>query len=112
MACRAVRRLEKKLNDVSMQLEDERRHVQEYKDQAEKANQRAKTLRRQLDENEEEIQRLNAKNRKVQRDFDDLQEAHEQVNRENSKLRTSARCVRLTFALVPCILSGLVNCIA
>jgi hypothetical protein len=90
-----VRRLEKKLNDLSMQLEDERRHVADYKEQAERADARAKQLRRQLDENESEIEALKSKQRKHQRDFNDLQEAHDTVNRENQKLRTTARFVLL-----------------
>ena len=62
---RANRKLEKKIKELLMQLEDERRHADQYKEQNEKTNGRMKAMRRQLDEAEEEISREKAHRRKV-----------------------------------------------
>uniref|UniRef100_A0A8B9T3X3 Myosin heavy chain 10 n=1 Tax=Anas platyrhynchos TaxID=8839 RepID=A0A8B9T3X3_ANAPL len=67
-ANKLVRRTEKKLKEVFMQVEDERRHADQYKEQMEKANARMKQLKRQLEEAEEEATRANASRRKLQRD--------------------------------------------
>uniref|UniRef100_A0A8B9T4Z8 Myosin heavy chain 10 n=1 Tax=Anas platyrhynchos TaxID=8839 RepID=A0A8B9T4Z8_ANAPL len=69
-ANKLVRRTEKKLKEVFMQVEDERRHADQYKEQMEKANARMKQLKRQLEEAEEEATRANASRRKLQRELD------------------------------------------
>lgn len=74
-----------------MQLEDERRHADQYKEQVEKANQRVKGLKRQLDEAEEEISREKAQKRKAQRECEDMLEAHESMSREISTLKSKLR---------------------
>uniref|UniRef100_A0A8D2QNT9 Myosin heavy chain 10 n=1 Tax=Zosterops lateralis melanops TaxID=1220523 RepID=A0A8D2QNT9_ZOSLA len=82
-ANKLVRRTEKKLKEVFMQVEDERRHADQYKEQMEKANARMKQLKRQLEEAEEEATRANASRRKLQRELDDATEANEGLSREN-----------------------------
>uniref|UniRef100_A0A8B9LX50 Myosin, heavy chain 10, non-muscle n=1 Tax=Astyanax mexicanus TaxID=7994 RepID=A0A8B9LX50_ASTMX len=81
-ANKIVRRTEKKLKEVFMQVEDERRHADQYKEQMEKANSRMKQLKRQLEEAEEEATRANASRRKLQRELDDATEASEGLSRE------------------------------
>ncbi|KAM9296801.1 myosin-10 [Gastrophryne carolinensis] len=86
-----VRRTEKKLKEVFMQVEDERRHADQYKEQMEKANVRMKQLKRQLEEAEEEATRANASRRKLQRELDDACEANEVLNREVTTLKNRLR---------------------
>ncbi|KAM3921906.1 myosin-10 [Leptodactylus fuscus] len=86
-----VRRTEKKLKEVFMQVEDERRHADQYKEQMEKANVRMKQLKRQLEEAEEEATRANASRRKLQRELDDASEANEGLIREVSTLKNRLR---------------------
>ncbi|XP_053310096.1 myosin-10 isoform X1 [Spea bombifrons] len=86
-----VRRTEKKLKEVFMQVEDERRHADQYKEQMEKANTRMKQLKRQLEEAEEEATRANASRRKLQRELDDASEANEVLVREVSTLKNRLR---------------------
>ncbi|XP_052768982.1 myosin heavy chain, non-muscle-like isoform X3 [Mya arenaria] len=91
---RANRRLEKKLKELLLQAEDERRHADQYKEQVDKMNARVKALKRQVDEAEEEVTRMNAQKRKIQRDLDDQMESNESLSREISqikKYRPSAR---------------------
>ncbi|XP_043931262.1 myosin-9 [Protopterus annectens] len=90
-AAKVVRRTEKKLKEVSMQVEDERRNADQYKDQAEKANTRMKQLKRQLEEAEEETQRANAARRKLQRELEEASETADAMNREVSSLKTKLR---------------------
>uniref|UniRef100_A0A671TI80 Myosin, heavy chain 10, non-muscle n=1 Tax=Sparus aurata TaxID=8175 RepID=A0A671TI80_SPAAU len=86
-ANKIVRRTEKKLKEVMMQVEDERRHADQYKEQMEKANSRMKQLKRQLEEAEEEATRANASRRKLQRELDDATEASEGLTREVNSLK-------------------------
>ncbi|XP_064843381.1 myosin heavy chain, embryonic smooth muscle isoform-like [Oncorhynchus masou masou] len=81
-ANKLVRRTEKKLKEVCLQVEDERRHSDQYKEQMEKANSRMKQLKRQLEEAEEEATRANAYRRKLQRELDDATEGSEGLSRE------------------------------
>ncbi|KAL7825784.1 hypothetical protein SRHO_G00335220 [Serrasalmus rhombeus] len=90
-ANKIVRRTEKKLKEVFMQVEDERRHADQYKEQMEKANSRMKQLKRQLEEAEEEAQRANASRRKLQRELDDATEASEGLSREVNTLKNRLR---------------------
>uniref|UniRef100_A0A8U7P5T5 Myosin heavy chain 10 n=1 Tax=Corvus moneduloides TaxID=1196302 RepID=A0A8U7P5T5_CORMO len=94
-ANKLVRRTEKKLKEVFMQVEDERRHADQYKEQMEKANARMKQLKRQLEEAEEEATRANASRRKLQRELDDATEANEGLSREVSTLKNRLRSVPL-----------------
>ncbi|KAL1005922.1 hypothetical protein UPYG_G00065670 [Umbra pygmaea] len=90
-ANKIVRRTEKKLKEVVIQVEDERRHADQYKEQMEKANSRMKQLKRQLEEAEEEATRANASRRKLQRELDDATEASEGLSREVTTLKNRLR---------------------
>ncbi|XP_016304575.1 myosin-10-like isoform X3 [Sinocyclocheilus anshuiensis] len=90
-ANKIVRRTEKKLKEVFMQVEDERRHADQYKEQMEKANSRMKQLKRQLEEAEEEATRANTSRRKLQRELDDATEASEGLSREVNTLKNRLR---------------------
>ncbi|XP_036426514.1 myosin-9a [Colossoma macropomum] len=88
---KVMRRTEKKLKEVLLQVEDERRNSDQYKDQMEKANTRVKLLKRQLEEAEEEAQRANASRRKLQRELEDATEASSVMNREVTTLKSKLR---------------------
>ncbi|KAM4021870.1 myosin-9 isoform 1-T1 [Anomaloglossus baeobatrachus] len=90
-ASKQVRRTEKKLKDVLMQIDDERRNSEQYKDQAEKNNVRLKQLKRQVEEAEEEAQRANALRRKLQRELEDATETADAMNREVNTLKSKLR---------------------
>ncbi|KAM4720712.1 myosin-9 [Rhinophrynus dorsalis] len=90
-ASKQVRRTEKRLKDVLMQVEDERRNAEQYKDQAEKSNVRMKQLKRQVEEAEEEAQRANAMRRKLQRELEDATETADAMNREVNTLKSKLR---------------------
>ncbi|KAM5148231.1 myosin-9 [Mantella aurantiaca] len=90
-ASKQVRRTEKKLKDVLMQVEDERRNAEQFKDQAEKNNVRMKQLKRQVEEAEEEVQRANAMRRKLQRELEDTTETSDALNREVNALKSKLR---------------------
>jgi len=85
------RKLEKKIKELMMQLEDERRHADQYKEQNEKTGARMKAMRRQLDEAEEEISREKAHRRKAQRELDDYVESNESMSREINNLKNKLR---------------------
>eukprot|EP00075_Anas_platyrhynchos_P016636 XP_027305889.1 myosin-9 isoform X2 [Anas platyrhynchos] len=90
-ASKQVRRAEKKLKDILLQVDDERRNAEQFKDQADKANMRLKQLKRQLEEAEEEAQRANASRRKLQRELEDATETADAMNREVSSLKSKLR---------------------
>ncbi|XP_006890222.1 PREDICTED: myosin-9 [Elephantulus edwardii] len=98
-ASKQVRRAEKKLKDVLLQVEDERRNAEQYKDQADKASIRLKQLKRQLEEAEEEAQRANASRRKLQRELEDATETADAMNREVSSLKNKLRRGDLPFVV-------------
>uniref|UniRef100_A0A8C1XIZ8 Myosin-9 n=1 Tax=Cyprinus carpio TaxID=7962 RepID=A0A8C1XIZ8_CYPCA len=92
-ASKLVRRAEKRLKEVILQVDDERRNTEQYKDQSEKLNSRMKQLKRQLEEAEEEAQRANANRRKLQRELEDATESADAMNREVNSLKSKLRCV-------------------
>ncbi|XP_028671405.1 myosin-9a isoform X1 [Erpetoichthys calabaricus] len=98
-ACKVVRRTEKKLKEVALQVEDERRNSEQHKDQAEKANIRMKQLKRQLEEAEEEAQRANAARRKLQRELEDVSETADAMNREVLGLKNKLRRGDLPYTM-------------
>ncbi|XP_059902178.1 myosin-9-like [Gadus macrocephalus] len=98
-ASRQVRRTEKKLKEVLLQVEDEKRNTDQYKDQADKLNTRMRQLKRQLEEAEEEVTRANANRRKLQRDLDDVSESADSMTREVSTLRGKLRRGDLPYNL-------------
>merc|ERR1739846_285945 len=85
------RKAEKKMKENLLMLEDERRHADQYKEQAEKVNSRIKALKRQLDETEEEVSREKAARRKTQRELEDLIAENEAKDREITNLKNKLR---------------------
>uniref|UniRef100_A0A4W5RIF1 Myosin, heavy chain 10, non-muscle n=1 Tax=Hucho hucho TaxID=62062 RepID=A0A4W5RIF1_9TELE len=110
-ANKIVRRTEKKLKEVVIQVEDERRHADQYKEQMEKANSRMKQLKRQLEEAEEEATRANASRRKLQRELDDATEASEGLTREVNTLKNRLRYITFQTIVYRQIISLITHCI-
>ncbi|MED6235047.1 Myosin-9 [Ataeniobius toweri] len=98
-ATKLVRRTEKKLKEVILQVDDERRSAEQQKDQADKLNSRMKQLKRQLEEAEEEAQRANANRRKLQRELEDATESADAMNREVVSLKSKLRRGDLPFTV-------------
>ncbi|KAM4631040.1 cingulin-like protein 1 [Polymixia lowei] len=82
------RRLERKVKEMMMQVDEEHHSMQDQKDQL---NLRLKALKRQMDEAEEEIDRLEHGKKKLQRDLDEQQEANEQLQSQLKALRSEIR---------------------
>ncbi|XP_061820075.1 cingulin-like protein 1 [Nerophis lumbriciformis] len=82
------RRLERKVKDMVMQVEEEHHTMQDEKNQL---NLRLKALKRQMDEAEEEIDRLEHSKKKLQRDLDEQQETNEQLQSQLKSLRSEMR---------------------
>uniref|UniRef100_A0A8C1NS27 Myosin-9 n=1 Tax=Cyprinus carpio TaxID=7962 RepID=A0A8C1NS27_CYPCA len=95
-ASKLVRRTEKRLKEVILQVDDERRNTEQFKDQL---NSRMKQLKRQLEEAEEEAQRANANRRKLQRELEDATESADAMNREVSSLKSKLRRGDLPFTM-------------
>merc|ERR1739844_895588 len=91
------RKAEKKMKENLLMLEDDRRHADQYKEQAEKVNTRIKALNRQLDETEEEVSREKAQRRKIQRELEDLMQDNEAKDREITNLKNELRRGILLF---------------
>ncbi|XP_025022232.1 cingulin [Python bivittatus] len=70
------RKLERKVKELSIQIDDERQHVNDQKDQL---SLRVKALKRQVDEAEEEIERLEAARKKALRELEEQHETNEQL---------------------------------
>uniref|UniRef100_A0A3Q3LMZ2 Myosin-9 n=1 Tax=Mastacembelus armatus TaxID=205130 RepID=A0A3Q3LMZ2_9TELE len=98
-ATKLVRRTEKKLKEVILQVDDERRNTEQYKDQTDKLNSRMKQLKRQLEEAEEEAQRANANRRKLQRELEEATESADAMNREVNSLKSKLRRGDLPFTI-------------
>ncbi|XP_022529216.2 myosin-10 isoform X3 [Astyanax mexicanus] len=88
MANKLVRKTEKKLKEVVMQVEDERRHADQYREQLDKSMGRLRQLKRQLEEVEEENSRTNAQRRKLQRELEEMGDSMQSMNRELNALRS------------------------
>ncbi|XP_076010942.1 uncharacterized protein myh14 isoform X2 [Genypterus blacodes] len=88
IANKLVRKTEKKLKEVMMQAEDERRHADQYREQLDKSMVRLKQLKRQLEEVEEENSRSNAQRRKLQRELEEMTDSSQSMMREISALRS------------------------
>uniref|UniRef100_A0A665VDR7 Myosin, heavy chain 14, non-muscle n=1 Tax=Echeneis naucrates TaxID=173247 RepID=A0A665VDR7_ECHNA len=91
IANKLVRKTEKKLKEVMMQAEDERRHADQYREQLDKSMVRLKQLKRQLEEVEEENSRSNAQKRKLQRELEELTDSSQTMTREITSLRSQLR---------------------
>ncbi|XP_029417027.1 cingulin isoform X2 [Nannospalax galili] len=70
------RKLERRVKELSIQIDDERQHVNDQKDQL---SLRVKALKRQMDEAEEEIERLDGLRKKAQRELEEQHEVNEQL---------------------------------
>ncbi|KAF5906563.1 cingulin-like protein 1, partial [Clarias magur] len=79
------RRLDRKVKDMLMQMDEEQHSLQDQKDQL---TLRMKALKRQMDEAEEEIDRLEHSKKKLQRDLEEQQEANEQLQNQLKALRS------------------------
>ncbi|XP_028827327.1 myosin-9a [Denticeps clupeoides] len=90
-ATKLVKRTEKRLKETLLQVEDERRNADQFKDQVDKLNIRIRQLKRQLEEAEEEATRANVYRRKLQRELEDATESADVMNREVSSLKTKLR---------------------
>ncbi|XP_062394116.1 LOW QUALITY PROTEIN: myosin-10 [Sardina pilchardus] len=88
MANKLVRKTEKKLKEVMMQAEDERRHADQYREQLDKSMVRLRQLKRQLEEVEEENSRSNAQRRKLQRELEEMSDSSQTMTREITSLRS------------------------
>uniref|UniRef100_A0A8C1XX29 Myosin, heavy chain 14, non-muscle n=1 Tax=Cyprinus carpio TaxID=7962 RepID=A0A8C1XX29_CYPCA len=80
MANKLVRKTEKKLKEVLIQVEDERRHADQYREQLDKSMGRLRQLKRQLEEVEEENSRSNAQRRKLQRELEEMSDSMQIMN--------------------------------
>ncbi|XP_069393687.1 myosin-10 isoform X3 [Paralichthys olivaceus] len=99
IANKLVRKTEKKLKEVMMQAEDERRHADQYREQLDKSMVRLKQLKRQLEEVEEENSRSNAQKRKLQRELEELADSGQTMTREITSLRSQLRRAPLPLAM-------------
>ncbi|XP_015981581.2 cingulin [Rousettus aegyptiacus] len=70
------RKLERRVKELSIQIDDERQHVNDQKDQL---SLKVKALKRQVDEAEEEIERLDGLRKKAQRELEEQHEVNEQL---------------------------------
>ncbi|XP_031708376.1 myosin-10 isoform X2 [Anarrhichthys ocellatus] len=91
IANKLMRKTEKKLKEVMMQAEDERRHADQYREQLDKSMVRLKQLKRQLEEVEEDNSRSNAQKRKLQRELEELTDSSQIMAREIATLRSQLR---------------------
>ncbi|KAI8119067.1 non-muscle, Myosin heavy chain [Lucilia cuprina] len=92
---KANRKMEKKIKELGLNIEDERRHADQYKEQIDKLNSRMKLLKRNLDETEEELQKEKTQKRKYQRECEDMIESQEAMNREINSLKTKLRSIQV-----------------
>uniref|UniRef100_A0A8C9TLS1 Cingulin like 1 n=1 Tax=Scleropages formosus TaxID=113540 RepID=A0A8C9TLS1_SCLFO len=84
----ANRRLERKVKEMMIHVDDEHKSLQDQKDQL---NLRLKTLKRQMDEAEEEIERLEHGKKKLQRDLEEQMEQNEELQSQIKALRNEMR---------------------
>ncbi|CAL8244634.1 unnamed protein product [Lota lota] len=84
----ANRRLERKLKEMMMHVDEEHHSLQDQRDQL---NLRLKALKRQMDQAEEEIDRLEHCKKKLQRELDEQQEANDQLQTQLKALRSEMR---------------------
>ncbi|KAM6960640.1 cingulin-like protein 1 [Aplochiton taeniatus] len=84
----ANRKLERKVKEMKIQVDEEHLSLQNQKDQL---TQRLKTLKRQMDEAEAEIERQENGKKKLQRELDEQMDANEHLQSELSTLRSEMR---------------------
>ncbi|NXD72967.1 CING protein, partial [Eolophus roseicapillus] len=81
------RKLERKVKELTIQIDDERQNVSNQKDQL---SLRVKALKRQVDEAEEEIERLEGARKKAQRELEEQHELNEQLQNRIKALEKEA----------------------
>ncbi|XP_014453267.1 cingulin [Alligator mississippiensis] len=81
------RKLERKVKELTIQIDDERQHVNDQKDQL---SLRVKALKRQVDEAEEEIERLEGARKKAQWELEEQHELNEQLQNRVKTLEKEA----------------------
>ncbi|XP_075834368.1 cingulin [Microtus pennsylvanicus] len=81
------RKLERRVKELSIQIDDERQHVNDQKDQL---SLKVKALKRQVDEAEEEIERLDGLRKKAQRELEEQHEVNEQLQARIKALEKEA----------------------
>ncbi|XP_030329768.1 cingulin [Strigops habroptila] len=81
------RKLERKVKELTIQIDDERQNVSNQKDQL---SLRVKALKRQVDEAEEEIERLEGARKKAQRELEEQHELNEQLQNRIKTLEKEA----------------------
>lgn len=112
----STRKLERKVKELTIQIDDERQHVSDQKDQVgwlggvvgaqpppsparchltqrprpPQLSLRVKALKRQVDEAEEEIERLEAARKKAQRELEEQHELNEQLQARIKTLEKEA----------------------
>jgi len=90
------RKLDKRIKELMLQVEDERRLADQYKEQADKGSTRQKALKRQGEEAEEEMVRVTTQKRKLQRDVEELTEQVESLQRELDQYKSRMRMTSAT----------------
>jgi len=85
------RKIDKRVKELMLQVEDERRLADQYKEQVDKSNARLKALKRQVEDGEEEMARVTAQKRKLQRDVEEQTEAAETSQRELDQMKAKMR---------------------
>ncbi|XP_028911765.1 cingulin [Ornithorhynchus anatinus] len=83
----STRKLERRVKELTIQIEDERQHIHDQKDQL---SLRVKALKRQVDEAEEEIERLDGLRKKAQREVEEQHEVNEQLQARIKTLEKEA----------------------
>ncbi|NWQ71424.1 CING protein, partial [Neopipo cinnamomea] len=81
------RKLERKVKELTIQIDDERQNISNQKDQL---SLRVKALKRQVDEAEEEIERLEGARKKAQRELEEQHELNEQLQNRVKALEKEA----------------------
>ncbi|XP_066577625.1 cingulin [Amia ocellicauda] len=79
----SLRRTERKVKELTIQLDEERQHFNDQKDQL---SLKIKALKRQVDEGEGEVERLEGARRKALRELEEQQELREQLESKISVL--------------------------
>ncbi|XP_007904674.2 cingulin-like protein 1 isoform X1 [Callorhinchus milii] len=102
----ANRKLERKVKDLMMQIDDEHLHLTDQKDQL---SLRLKALKRQVDEAEEEIDRMENTKKKLQRELEEQREANEELQGQMNTLKKELRRKNLPAKAQTSLLNDLEN---
>nr|DBA31725.1 TPA: hypothetical protein GDO54_007510 [Pyxicephalus adspersus] len=86
------RRLERKVKELMMQVDDEHLTLTDQKDQL---SLRLKSMKRQVEEAEEEIDRLESSKKKLQRDLDEQVDINEQIQAQLNAAKKELRLVHV-----------------